>query len=238
MNCSDHRENLELYALKALPAAESGVIRGHLEEGCSSCGAELAAIEETLAAVAFAAPQREAPVTLRGRVLGSVRPSRVLPVRRSFPWKPLGWVAAAAAVTVLFIEEARVNRVRTEMQSLRTVVARQEAILDVLSGPETREVVFGEGASGRVLLHPRRGVLLLARNLPVPPAGRVYQMWIVPRSGAPRPAGLLAAEPPGRAAHFHPAELDLSQVAAVALSVEPPGGSAAPTTTPFLIVGL
>ncbi|HBY58962.1 MAG TPA: hypothetical protein DEH78_04025 [Solibacterales bacterium] len=241
MTCSHVREHLELFALRALEPADMAAVQQHLDSGCTECRREWDAIQEALAAVAYLAPPAEPPATLRSRVMNAAameRPPARPAKRTAVPWKPFAWAAAAAAVAIFFVQESRLDRYRETVRSLQSEVSRQTAILDVLNAPEAREVIFGEGASGRVLLHPKLGVLMIARNLPAPPAGRVYQMWLVPRTGLPVSAGLPGGGVPGRVTHFHPTQVDLAQVAAVALSVEPPGGSPQPTTRPFLVVGL
>ena len=75
----------------------------------------------------------------------------------------------------------------------------------------------------------------MAANLPALEAGRTYEMWVVPKVGGPRPMGLFKPLADGTAIHLQAGAVNLDEAAAVALSVEPDGGSPAPTTTPFLI---
>ena len=91
---------------------------------------------------------------------------------------------------------------------------------------------------GRVFVNPERGVLLFANNLPRLERGKVFEMWLVPKSGAPLPAGTFRADDAGGAVHLNVQGFDLAGIAAVALSVEPEGGSPAPTTTPVLVTGV
>jgi anti-sigma-K factor RskA len=63
-------------------------------------------------------------------------------------------------------------------------------------------------------------------------------MWLVPKAGSPIPAGLFQTSAAGQALHINQRTVDLSQIAAIAVSNEPQAGSAAPTTTPFIIAPL
>jgi anti-sigma-K factor RskA len=84
-------------------------------------------------------------------------------------------------------------------------------------------------------LNPTRGVVLIATSLPAAEPGRAYQMWIIPKGQSPRPAGLFQPDEGGTVVHVFEAELPPGSTAALAVSVEPETGSAAPTTTPMLV---
>jgi hypothetical protein len=74
---------------------------------------------------------------------------------------------------------------------------------------------------------------LEAHGLPEPPAGRVYQVWLKPHGGAPEPTdALFVPRSDGSAMVAVPGHV--SAMEAVMVSVEPRGGSEAPTTPPVL----
>src|SRR5207253_4978600 len=85
-------------------------------------------------------------------------------------------------------------------------LARLNEALALLNQPETRQVTFGEGApqppKGRVFVNPKIGVLLVASNLPAPPPGKIYEMWVIPKVGNPAPAGLFQSDAEGAAMHL------------------------------------
>jgi anti-sigma-K factor RskA len=114
--------------------------------------------------------------------------------------------------------------------------------LAILNGPETRQVVFGKSApappQGRVLVSARHGVLLLASNLPAAPAGKTYELWVIPKGGSPKPSGLFQSDSSGAAMYLSKEPLDMSRTAAVAVTLEPESGSAAPTSTPVIVAAL
>jgi hypothetical protein len=142
------------------------------------------------------------------------------------------------------LARARAELSEVQAQASRTAaqLTRTQSALDLLNEPETRLVVSGRGVAlpprARVFVNRNRGVLLLADNMPPVPEGRIFEMWVIPRSGAPRPAGLFRAESGGRAVHLLSEPVDIAKTGAVAVTVEPESGSPAPTTTPFLVVPL
>ena len=171
-------------------------------------------------------------------------------------WVP-AWVAAAACLIGVFlwvsardrshaIELAQTRGELSEArdQSNRTAgeLARIRAALDLLNEPETRLVTSGGGVvlppRARIFLNRSRGVLLLADNMPSAPVGKIFEMWMIPKSGAPRPAGLFRAESDGRAIHLLSEPIDIASTAAFAVTLEPEAGSPAPTSKPFIVVPL
>jgi anti-sigma-K factor RskA len=76
-------------------------------------------------------------------------------------------------------------------------------------------------------------VLLLSSNFKPAPAGKIYEMWIIPKGAQPAPAGLFAPRADGSVIHI--AKPIDQPLAAVAVTVEPERGSDHPTTKPFLV---
>ena len=71
-------------------------------------------------------------------------------------------------------------------------------------------------------------------GLPVAPAGRVYQVWVV-TGPAPVSAGLLDLDQSGAATAFFQTPPDIAAPVAVAVTLEPAGGVPAPTGEMYLI---
>lgn len=122
---------------------------------------------------------------------------------------------------------------------LAGVAALALAVALVMPPPPQPPVVIvlqgtgSDGSAGFVASVSADGRALVTRPLlPVAlQAGRVLELWAVPPAGVPRSLGLIAADgptvlPPGRL----PAGLLSGGTAALAVSVEPPGGS--PTGAP------
>jgi anti-sigma-K factor RskA len=100
-------------------------------------------------------------------------------------------------------------------------------------------VSFGQGAPqpprGNVFVNPASGVLLIASNLPALESGKTYEMWVIPKGGAPKPAGLFQSDKQGNAVHLLSGPIDAAATGAIAVSVEPEAGSQAPSTTPIIV---
>lgn len=232
MTCEDLRDSYELYSLGLLDDAEKREIDEHLGRNCAVCQQHL---KDALAVNALLLSQtREVvpPSRVRRRVLASVGMERA-------GW---GWVGAVAAACFLIVALWLSLAKRTADQQLAEARAtlkqsvadrdRLEQAFTFLNQPETRQVNFGQGnpapPRGNFFLNPRLGVLLMASNLPALPAGKTYEMWVIPKGGAPRPAGLFQSGPQGTAMHILPGTVDPNVTLAV--TVEPESGSAAPTS--------
>jgi len=79
-------------------------------------------------------------------------------------------------------------------------------------------------------------VHLDARNLAVPPKGKIYQAWIIHPNEKPIPEPTFTVSQSGQASVAIQAIADKGDV--VAVTIEPQGGSKAPTTNPVLVATL
>jgi hypothetical protein len=185
------------------------------------------------------------PPRLRRRIMAAAG----VESRRWFWFSPL-WVAVSALgfVTAFYFygrerdTGMQLARSRQAARGQAIELARTNEILALLNQPETRLVTFGEGAAqpprGKVLVNPKMGVLLLASNLPAPPAGKTYEMWLIPKAGNPSPAGLFQPDASGSAQHLERAPVDMASIKAVAVTLEPAGGVPQPTSQPVIVAAL
>jgi len=242
MSCEDLKDALELYSLGLADEEERREIDAHLARGCDTCrknlGGALALNAVMLASVPEAAPRSR----LKRRILAGfgIQPAG---------W---GWLGALAAACMLVValwlsvqERRRANELAEARQNLIRVTSerdRLEQAFGFLTQPGTRQVNFGgaqpQPPRGNVFVNDRLGVLLIAGNLPPLVPGRTYEMWVIPKGGAPRPAGLFQSTAGGSAMHFLSGPVDVAMLGAVAVSVEPEAGSQAPTTTPIIVAAL
>jgi anti-sigma-K factor RskA len=97
----------------------------------------------------------------------------------------------------------------------------------------TFEIAGENGASGKVAAAGRR-IRFEARALPPLAAGKVWQLWHLVPEQQPVTAGLYSPDPNGRVAGAY--ELAVAAVPghAFALTMEPAGGSKAPTSKLYL----
>jgi len=230
MTCEQLKDEYELHALGLSEDVERSEIENHLREGCTNCLAGLRKALLTNVMIMELAPDVEVPHGMRKQVLASVG------VRsRDWVWGAVYGSAAAA----LMIGAAWLGG-ENRRKAAYTAQARQT--LAILNEPETRQAVFGNGApvppQGRVLVNAKHGVLLLASNLPQAPTGKTYELWVIPKGGAPKPSGLFQADARGSVMYVSTAPVDLSNLGAVAVTLEPATGSAAPTSTPVIVASL
>lgn len=247
MTCEELRDEYELYALGLSEGPERRELEEHLERRCPQCGPGVAAAMQTVAAMAMLADPETAPARLRRRVMAAIGVEQE--VRGWFSWPVLIPAAFALGAILLWVESRNTLDARkAELAQARATIERQanelgqlRPVLAFLNQPDTKLVNFGTGApappKGSILVNPRDGVLLMASNLPALPAGRTYQMWLIPKGGAPQPAGLFKSLPNGTALYARPGAV-AADTAAVAVSVEPEAGSAAPTTTPIIVAAV
>ena len=244
MTCEDLEFGHLLFAMGVLDEPELSELRAHLERGCEQCTAAVREARQLAYGIGASIEGPEPPRALRKKILSA---AGVIAEPRSY-WLPVWQFAALAVALVLVFVGYQSQRKDREIASLQQQItgnlaeaAHLRAALNLLQAPETREVVFGQGVTapprGRVYFN-RSGVLLIASNLPAPPSGKTYEMWIIPRGGKPAPAGLFTSGQSGTAAHFFDAPTGVSESDTVAVTLEPAGGVSAPTSQPLIAVAL
>ena len=91
------------------------------------------------------------------------------------------------------------------------------------------------GGTATVVASRRDGsVVFTSSGLPVLPPSSVYELWFIGSAGV-RPAGLVPTPDRGAAAVLVLAS-GLSSGDAIGVTVEPAGGTDAPTTTPIVVL--
>lgn len=90
-------------------------------------------------------------------------------------------------------------------------------------------------ATARAFWSRTRGLVFTASNLPAPPPGRAYQLWVLTNQPAPISAGMLALDASGRVNVRFNTPLDLPRPVAMAVTLEPEGGMPAPTGDKYLV---
>jgi hypothetical protein len=115
-----------------------------------------------------------------------------------------------------------------------------EHALSILSDPALQDASFGPAAvRGRVFVSPDRGIIFIGAGLPPLDARSTFELWVIPKSGNPIPAGTFRGTfRTGGSTAIYVQPAPAPNAAAVAVTVEPLGGSPQPTTTPFIVVKL
>lgn len=217
-------EDLGLYPLGLLEGEERAGIERHLAP-CEKCRAELRAHEATVAALADGAA-RPAPQSLRDAIVA--RHART-------PWFALSRVAFAASLVVAVAAAALLVTTRAELERERALRDEYARVVGAVAEGARVVTLEARGTPGRgVLVVPRSRGAYLILDLPAPPAGKVYEAWVI-RGGTAMPAGLAPARA-GIVTLALTAEVRPGDVAAVTLEIA--GGVDRPTTDPVLAGGL
>lgn len=238
----DRFEDLkEAYALGALSDEE----RREFEEYLAEQPERQAEVDELLTVaglLALAPAELEPSQDLRKRLMRTVRaeatgeePARrpILAGLRSF----LGYralVAGAAVVALIGLLSWNVL-LQGELQDLSS---RNEQAQPEVTGPRILELQAAESAgraSGElIVLEDRRG-LLVTKDMPRIAEDQVCQIWVI-EDDKPKPSGLFQPDeedPVAASMTRSPGKGDV-----VAITVEPAGGSPAPTSDPILTTQL
>jgi len=239
MTHEELRDQYDLYAIGVADEPVRDEIRGHLARGCEECMLQMKRARE-LAVLLGASPDATAPSPkLRRRILASVGFEQ-----RRFGWAPWLGLATALSLFAAFYFSARERQMADIALTLRDQMRRQTIELtqlneafSILGSPSTIEVNFGQGPKGKVYIDRARGVLLIANNLPPAPAGKIYEMWVIPKGSKPVPAGLFQSQSNGSALHLQTGAVD-PNLAIVAVTLENEPGAAQPTSTPILTAAL
>lgn len=232
------------YAVDAVDDVERARFERHLDQ-CADCRAEVASLKAAAAELGLLA-QATPPERLREQVLSDIRTVRPLPpevereaaqrvtrvaeVQRRRPSRASRWLVAAAAVVA--IGGGTVAVVNQNSNGTGTQTVASKVLADPQAVRHTQD--FPGGASAEVVSSSSLGrAVVLTRNMPDAPSGKVYQLWFKVGDEL-RSAGLMA----GGGNQTVVLDGDARQAQAVGITVEPAGGSAQPTSSPIAMMAL
>jgi len=220
------------YVLGALEPAEAEAFSRHLEQ-CVVCRDEVQALTGVVQALPMAAPQHPAPRRLRRRVLREIRSLSAREAPR----------ARGRARRLLMLAPAGALGRGLAAGAAALAAGAAALALALSSGPSTAppaRIVQASlsGVSGSVTLRLAPGrAELVARHLSPPPRGHVYEVWLKPPGGPPRPASVLFTVDRRGDARV-PIPESLKGLSAVMVTPEPAGGSPVPTHAPVIVAQL
>jgi anti-sigma-K factor RskA len=229
------------YALNALDPQERQLFEEHLTE-CENCAEEVRGMQRTateLSLMTDTAP----PPELRDSVLhaiSQVRPlapvvDNVIALRRArvarSTWQ--GLAAACALIAILlggwgYSQHRDVERARSAQGSAST--SPPEAGLSV------RTTSLSKGSGTIVYAADAHKVVLIGRGMPALPAGKTYQLWMLPAKGKAVSAGVFQTDAAGNVAYQTTG--DLTGFDRMGISIEPAGGSAQPTPSTVQLLNI
>lgn len=108
-----------------------------------------------------------------------------------------------------------------------------------LARNQNKMIGLGSGQGydqGRAVYLAKSGTLVfLASNMPALPPEKIYELWLIPTSGPPIPAGLFRPNAEGSGSVVEPPLPVGVEAKTFAITVEPKEGSPAPTSQPIML---
>ncbi len=168
-------------------------------------------------------------------------------VGRLIPW--LGWAVAAglAVATGNFYHQSEAMRDsvvhdHAELTRLTADAAAARQLMEILKDPAATRVTLTRSKEapvpqGKVTYVADRGALLfIASNLEPLDTYKVYELWLIPASGAPVPAGTFHPDAGGNASVVLPKLPTGLPAKAFGITIEDEGGAETPTM-PIILSG-
>jgi len=161
------------------------------------------------------------------------------------------WAWAAAAVLALITgysirqmgnQNSQIAELRKQMrlailqnQSLQNQLEQGRMVASVMLSPDSMPLKLMPKDKNMPMvhayLHPHMGVAITADQMPVMPAARTLQLWFVPKKGAPMSVAIFRPDASGQIALVAPVNMPMTEIAALAVTEEPAGGSPQPTSS-------
>jgi anti-sigma-K factor RskA len=247
-------DDLALHAMGSLQGDELLPLQGHLQT-CADCRRELELLRGDMALLAMSTAGSAPPRKARQRLLDAVaREPRYtvtpIPGRRRF-WNLAPWFAAAAAavMVVLLLQQnselkSRVAATSALFMDQKLQLQRAQEVVETLTASETQQVTLVAAKTtpqpqGKTFyLRSKGSLIFLANNLPQLPPEKIYELWLIPKAGAPIAAGLFKPDGRGSASVVNPPLPHGVEAKTFAVTLEPDSGSHQAPRGTFVIVGI
>jgi anti-sigma-K factor RskA len=231
----DHEEVKELvaaYVLGALPEEEMPFVRAHILS-CDECMAVADGYTEVVTKLALTADPVDLPDGFEDRVLASAgrgdETATSVPAERN-RWVRVAGLGAAAAVVAAGVLGYSLIDTRRELDEARSDISGyQDVLSDVLHNGDAGLELAGAGAVGRMIPSGDGSVFVLA-GLHRAPENHTYQLWLLD-GDEPVSAGIFDVS---NGVALLRSEHSPAGFSGAAVTIEPRGGSPAPTTEPIL----
>jgi anti-sigma-K factor RskA len=247
------QEAASLYAAGAMSESERKAFSFHMEvDGCEICRTEVLDLQGAMHSFAMDLPERSPSPSIKMRLMAQAELSastsglQKRPPRRGNEWA--AWLISAAAtaalIAVLVMNSGlrkNVELLSARVAELETQMTGQRATLAALTSPRVRVLTLaGQGATaqagGRVFWkESEHRWLFFVSALPPAPKDRTYQLWFVPKNGAPISASVFNTNPDGSVTLEIPVPENIGELKATAVTTEPAGGLPQPTCSFVLL---
>lgn len=238
------------YAVDALDEAERADFERHLA-ACPECRAEVASLREAASSLTQLTAVTP-PASLRESVLSGIRSVRplppappavepiaettaetpaprratVVPLRR----RPFAWAAGIAAAVLLAVGGLAWSPWDNGAPRTSPTVAQQ--VLHAKDAQRYEQTI--DGARATIVRSASLGkAVLVADHMPPAPSGKDYQLWLALPGRGMVSAGLMPRD--GGETVTYVLQGDAADATGAGITVEPAGGSKAPTTTPIAL---
>jgi len=229
-------DDLAAYALGSLETGEHARVDEHVTT-CASCASRLAEYRALVGTLPLALAPVAPPSELWDAIRSDARRRRSRPrvwarTAMGTGWfRAARWAAAAAVAASLVTWNVRLQSELTRYAQGPQVekLARRPARLVILTGAARSH------ASGRVFaaVDGQSGHMAIT-GLPRSSAGRVYQLWFLPKAGPPLTAATFTVGADGRAWVVISVPADLDDTRGLIVTEEAAPGNPAPTGPPLL----
>jgi len=251
-------DDLSLYAMGALAGEERRALEEHLKQ-CSACRQELDKLRGDVALLALSVSGPKPPERSRERLMAAIKkePRRIEPApaaRRPW-WRPLEWALAGAAVIVVMLLarqngdlqrtvsnlSAAISGQQQQLAQAQQQLAQAQQLVTSLASPDSEHFTLIASNTppqpqGKAIYSRKTGTLVfIADNMPKLPPQKAYELWLIPQSGAPIPAGVFKPDARGSATVVEPTLPSGVEAKTFAITVEPEEGSPAPTSKPLMV---
>jgi anti-sigma-K factor RskA len=238
------------YALNALDAEEAKAFEAHLAESEDTRN-EVTELADTAVLLGLAVAPETPPASLKASIMAQLATTPQLDrepatspdarfAGRAETAAQARWfqrpvnaiIGIAAAVALIIGGGVAVNAISTNVT--QSAEANQLAAIQAASDSQSlKGSVAGGGKATLVYAPSLKASALIVEGMNALPADKVYELWYINEAGA-RPAGTFTIGPDGKM--WQVLEGTMTPGDAVGVTVEPHGGSTAPTTDPVLVL--
>ncbi len=251
MSTHEQFEDVVLYALGSFDSAQKQAFESHLET-CAACRRELQAVQEDLGLLALSASGARPPARAKERfeaamTKGPKRVARPQAVGKGWMWIP--WFATlvfALFCSLLYFADLRTKNeaaaIRANAQDSEIQLRQAREMLELLKSPDAMRVTLVPGKEkpkpqGKTIYSMKMGkMIFMASDMPPAPPKKAYELWILPKQGAPIPAGTFWPDAAGNATMMETSMPSGMEPKAFAITIEDAEGSQTPTS-PVIMSG-
>ena len=243
----EERAELEAHMARNCPQCAPGVAKARWVVSQLALAAPDAAPPAALRAKIMEAVNSSAEISRTENERG-VKSIVKTPMKREvFPlW---AWVAAAVLALItgysirqMGTQNTQIAELRKQMklanlqtQSLQNQLEQGRMVASVMLAPDSVSLKLMPKDKNMPMvhayLHPHMGVAITADQMPAMPSAITLQLWFVPKKGAPMSVAIFRPDAGGQIALVAPVNMPINEIAALAVTEEPAGGSPQPTTS-------